>query len=111
MLKRVLYWTGAHPYLTQRLCQAVALDYDVRRARQVDRCCAALFLSPQARDRDDNLVFVREHLLTESETKTALLDLYGRILLGQARREMTHASVRCWRRCICRASSARSPDG
>ncbi len=87
MIKRVLYWTGAHPYLTQRLCQAVALDYDVRRARQVDRCCAALFLSPQARDRDDNLVFVREQLLTESETKTALLDLYGRILLGQARRD------------------------
>ena len=26
MLRRVLFWTGAHPYLTQRLCQAVALD-------------------------------------------------------------------------------------
>src|SRR5207302_3531615 len=24
LLKRVLYWTGGHPYLTQRLCQAVA---------------------------------------------------------------------------------------
>src|SRR5439155_4196090 len=24
LLERVLYWTGGHPYLTQRLCQAVA---------------------------------------------------------------------------------------
>ncbi|HEX7778828.1 MAG TPA: AAA-like domain-containing protein, partial [Vicinamibacterales bacterium] len=86
MLKRVLHWTGAHPYLTQRLCQAVALDHGVIRPEQVDRCCQDLFLSPQARDRDDNLVFVREHLLTEHETRTALLDLYGRILIGQAQR-------------------------
>ena len=26
LLARVLYWTGGHPYLTQRLCQAVAQD-------------------------------------------------------------------------------------
>ena len=24
LLQRILYWTGGHPYLTQRLCQAVA---------------------------------------------------------------------------------------
>src|SRR6185503_20927272 len=24
ILNRILYWTGGHPYLTQRLCQAVA---------------------------------------------------------------------------------------
>src|SRR5262249_44891926 len=24
LLERILYWTGGHPYLTQRLCQAVA---------------------------------------------------------------------------------------
>jgi hypothetical protein len=26
LLKRILYWTGGHPYLTQRLCQSVAAD-------------------------------------------------------------------------------------
>src|SRR5207302_3579069 len=26
LLERVLYWTGGHPYLTQRLCRAVAED-------------------------------------------------------------------------------------
>lgn len=29
LLRRVLYWTGGHPYLTQRLCQAI-LDWGLR---------------------------------------------------------------------------------
>ncbi|HET7219714.1 MAG TPA: hypothetical protein VFJ02_16775, partial [Vicinamibacterales bacterium] len=87
-----LYWTGAHPYLTQRLCQAVALDDRVTSVRDVDRCCHALFLSPQARDRDDNLVFVREHLLAEGATRTALLDLYLAILRGKAPSDDTRTS-------------------
>jgi WD40 repeat protein len=87
MLRRVLYWTGAHPYLTQRLCQAVALETRANSAEDVDRCCHDLFLSPQARDRDDNLVFVREHLLTDGDTRTALLDLYGAALRGHAPRD------------------------
>src|SRR5580765_939755 len=29
LLKRVIYWTGGHPYLTQRLCQAVTHDAGV----------------------------------------------------------------------------------
>src|SRR5262249_34982220 len=63
LLKRVLHWTDGHPYLTQRLCQAVADDANARGARDVDRHCVELFLSPQARERDDNLLFVRERLL------------------------------------------------
>src|SRR5262249_3756336 len=31
LLKRILYWTGGHPYLTQRLCLAVA-DCGMRNA-------------------------------------------------------------------------------
>src|SRR5207247_4910437 len=29
LVERILYWTGGHPYLTQRLCQAVAEDMKV----------------------------------------------------------------------------------
>jgi hypothetical protein len=59
LLKRVFYWTEGHPYLTQRLCQAIAEDQSIRNAAGVDRLCEALFLSPRARERDDNLLFVR----------------------------------------------------
>jgi hypothetical protein len=39
LLDRIVYWTGGHPYLTQRLCRAVAEDTTVTRARGVDETC------------------------------------------------------------------------
>src|SRR5207249_3782077 len=37
LLKRILYWTGGHPYLTQRVCQAVAGDPSAPTPDSVDR--------------------------------------------------------------------------
>ncbi|PYS46761.1 MAG: hypothetical protein DMF68_18210 [Acidobacteria bacterium] len=79
LLERILYWTGGHPYLTQRLCQAVAEDASVESASGVDRLCDALFLSPRARERDDNLLFVRERILRSEGDRAGLLDLYSRV--------------------------------
>lgn len=99
LLGQVLYWTGGHPYLTQRLCRELA---EVRSAasgadtlppalvppvlsstRDVDRAADKLFLSRQARDRDDNLIFVRERLLRSEIDVAGLLLLYRRIHLGE----------------------------
>ena len=63
LLQRTLYWTNGHPYLTQRSCQAIAADSTVTDPGGVDGLCQTLFLSPRARERDDNLLFVRERLL------------------------------------------------
>ena len=57
VLGRVLYWTNGHPYMTQRLCRAVAEEPTVVTAGQVDALCERLFLTKQARDTDDNLAF------------------------------------------------------
>src|SRR5205823_11565836 len=83
LLERILYWTGGHPYLTQRLCQAVAEDSSVESASGVDRLCDALFLSPRARERDDNLLFVRERILRSEGDRAGLLDLYSRVRAGR----------------------------
>jgi WD40 repeat protein len=90
LLQRALYWTGGHPYLTQRLCQALAADPSVTSVSGVDRHCQALFLSAAAQEKDDNLLFVRERLLnseagslSEGEVRAALLDLYGQIRTGK----------------------------
>src|SRR5207237_181809 len=55
-----------------------------------DRHCETLFLSMAAREKDDNLLFVRERLLKseagylpEAEVRAALLDLYGQIRTGK----------------------------
>jgi WD40 repeat protein len=90
LLLRILHWTGGHPYLTQRLCQAVANaaahpnnpESLIQKPKSVDRLCEALFLSPSARERDDNLLFVRERLLKSEVDRAGLLDLYVRVRRG-----------------------------
>jgi WD40 repeat protein len=79
LLNRILHWTDGHPYLTQRLCQAVAEAHADHRS-DVDRICERLFLTRQARERDDNLLFVRDRLLRcEEEDRVGLLELYAQI--------------------------------
>src|SRR6185369_2097961 len=60
-LKRILYWTGGHPYLTQRLCQVVSEKQTTHHSplttHHIDQLCAGLFFAPGARERDDNLLF------------------------------------------------------
>jgi hypothetical protein len=82
LLRRILYWTGGHPYLTQRLCSAVA-DEGARSTAAVDRVCEELFLSLSAREHDDNLLFVRERMLRSELDTTALLTLYDKIHRGR----------------------------
>ncbi len=90
LLRWILHWTGGHPYLTQRLCQAVASDAGVRTRAAVDRKCREMFLSRTASQKDDNLIFVRERLLrseldhaTQPEVAAALLDLYRQVRAGK----------------------------
>jgi WD40 repeat protein len=83
VLERVLHWTGGHPYLTQRLCRAVADNPTVSDTNGVDRLCEALFLSKSAQEKDDNLLFVRERLLNSEAELAGLLDLYGKVRSGK----------------------------
>ena len=97
LLARVLYWTGGHPYLTQRFCRSLAefmqqqfqnngQNSDVPPVipdqKMVDQLAEQLFLTRQARDRDDNLIFVRERILRYEGDTAGLLYLYQKILLG-----------------------------
>jgi tetratricopeptide (TPR) repeat protein len=79
LLQRILYWTDGHPYMTQRLCLAVADKPEVDSVAGVDTVCEDLFLSARARERDDNLLFVRDRILRSESDHAALLTLYDRI--------------------------------
>jgi hypothetical protein len=100
LLRRVLYWTGGQPFLTQRLCQAVVetlqrtshsdatpaprnVPPTLPTAACVDDACSRLFLESSARERDDNLIFVRERILRSDADLTALLGLYRAIRRGR----------------------------
>ncbi len=80
IVERVVYWTGGHPYLTQRLCQAVAECGEPASRALVDKLCGILFLSPRSREQDDNLYFVRDRLLCNEivkESDEALAEILG----------------------------------
>lgn len=90
ILSRILNWTSGHPYMTQRLCRAVAeLPAEERgmaeqdAAALVDPLCRSLFLSRRAQETDDNLVFVRNRLLQSEVDLAGLLDLYMRVRAGR----------------------------
>ena len=82
LLARILYWTGGHPYLTQRLCRSV-LESDAKTSGEVDKICAELFLTHKAQESDDNLAFVRNRLLKSEADLAALLELYRHMRQGK----------------------------
>ncbi len=83
LLSRILYWTGGHPYLTQRLCRSAA-EAGIHTRTEVDTLCTNLFLMQTARESDDNLSFVRNRLLKSEADLPALLDFYGKMRAGKA---------------------------
>lgn len=80
ILRRVLHWTGGHPYLTQRLCRAIVEERrDEWTDVEVDRVVSRLFFGDQS-DADSNLRFIREMLLTSELNREELLTTYRKIL-------------------------------
>jgi len=82
-LGRILFWTNGHPYLTQKVCQAVAEDEAVFSSRGVDLLIERLFFTKRARETDDNMIFVRERILRGASDLSALLTLYGKVARGK----------------------------
>lgn len=75
LMERIYYWTGGHPCLTQRLCQAVMEDHTVHTQAGVDRCCKRLYFTPEAGQQDDNLTYVRQRMLYQEESQATPCDL------------------------------------
>jgi WD40 repeat protein len=82
-LERILYWTGGHPYLTQKLCHiAVDEKSDVYSDEYIDGLVEKCFLAPAASRRDPNLNFVRDRLVHEKKRRRRFFLHYRSILQG-----------------------------
>ena len=86
LLRRVLYWTNGHPYLTQALCAAAAADAAIGSPRDVDRLVESMFFEAKSRERNVNLADVSNRLLSsyqdaaqKDEHRAAILDLYAQV--------------------------------
>lgn len=81
VLERLLYWTAGHPYLTQKICRAIADEHiaeGVCTADIVDTVVEKCFFGPQSVRSEDNLKFVASRLLYDSAS-ASLLRLLTRI--------------------------------
>jgi tetratricopeptide (TPR) repeat protein len=81
ILERVLYWTGGHPYLTQRVCAAIVAEDNEWTDAQIDALVKRLFLTQEAR-KDTNLQFIRDRVRVGRE-RARILRIYRRVLAGK----------------------------
>jgi WD40 repeat protein len=109
LLQRVFWWTGGHPYLTQRLCQAVAGDPNADGPAAVDRICQAVFFARHERAADLHLPYVEKRLLEEAGDVSSLLSLYRRILRGRIR--ISHDPLNPLHTQMCLSGVVRVADG
>ena len=84
LMKRIFYWTCGHPYLTQRLCQAVKEDPSVVGPSGVDRICEQLFFARDKREQERNFKEVERQMLGRGKDVTSVLDLYRRVYRWQS---------------------------
>lgn len=79
----VMKWTGGHPYLTQRMCRALAeeLRRDWTEA-EVDQAVFRAFFGRMSEE-DNNLQFVRDMLTKRAPDKLRVLEAYKEIRLGR----------------------------
>jgi hypothetical protein len=83
VLHRVMHWTGGHPYLTQRLCDAIAEQKrESWSEADVDGVVTRTFFG-ETSEQDHNLQFVRDMLLKRAPDVTSVLATYQEIRLGR----------------------------
>ncbi|MBN1993263.1 MAG: AAA-like domain-containing protein [Anaerolineae bacterium] len=79
IFNRIFYWTNGYPYLTQKLCLAVAETGDGYWGNeQVDELVKKLFLSEEARRKETHLGPIRASI-SNSLSRRQLLTLYHQI--------------------------------
>jgi tetratricopeptide (TPR) repeat protein len=82
VFNRIYHWTSGHPYLTQKICQAIAQSEEEQWSdEKIDRLVERLFLTEEAR-KETNLQFVQDNL-DEHPQKRRLLNLYRQVYQGE----------------------------
>lgn len=83
LLIEVFAWTGGHPYLTQRLCQAISAYTPVLSSRtEVASVVRKLFFDEQV-EQDHNLQFVRDMLTRRAPDVVGVLSTYQAVRQGR----------------------------
>lgn len=80
ILEEVLYWTGGHPYLTQKVCAEITKSPKAQwTAEKINELVKRLFLSDEAR-KESNLQYINDRI-QQSSDRESLLRRYRRVLM------------------------------
>ena len=93
VLERVLYWTDGHPYLTQKVLQALAdtpasgsvpanSEIAATAREAVDQLVDTAFLAPGANPTDENLDFVLRRVIGRGNLTAKMLRVYRKVRDG-----------------------------
>ncbi len=89
ILSRIYWWTNGHPYLTQVLAAACAMDPVTKHPWDVDGVVKRILLDPDARQNDTNISDAERRLLevkgfesSPDEARSRVLELYRLLLRG-----------------------------
>jgi len=94
ILRRVLYWTDGHPYLTQRVCSEIASRTESRWPNgEIDRLVNELFLREGQLRGETNLQRVADYI-QGSQYREEMLQLYREILSGKQVRDDERSIVK-----------------
>ena len=94
LLNSVLHWTNGHPYLTQKVCSSLMTEAQYNTNNKcVDNCITSLFFSDERWRYDDNLSNIINRIIEDKENSDALLQLYRRIISGEAVQDDVSSSV------------------
>jgi formylglycine-generating enzyme required for sulfatase activity len=94
LLKRVLYWTGGHPYLTQKLC-VLSQNCAANEAPEtrVDSVVKAEFLGVGQRTKEDNLKLIDDRIAKVKEHQPELLKVYAKVRKGKPVQDQPQSTV------------------
>jgi hypothetical protein len=94
ILKRIFYWTNGHPYLTQKIGQTIADrgEDTIWTDDNIDYLIEKLFLTDKALIEENNLIFIRDRILS-SPRKKELLKEYRNIYKGKKTRDDQQSAV------------------
>jgi hypothetical protein len=83
ILDRIFHWTSGHPYLTQRICLEVTeAPQGAMSDAQIDAIVDRLFLSEDARKKENNLNYV-DSAIRAIKDRRPLMKLYRRVFDGE----------------------------
>jgi tetratricopeptide (TPR) repeat protein/ABC-type amino acid transport substrate-binding protein len=96
LLKRVVHWTGGHPYLTQRLCTEV-LARKLKDPHELDQLIELSFGSLDKASADVHFQQILRFLTERLTEEATCLSLYSKLLKGKTVRDqptLAHAELK-----------------